>query len=264
MGSKWGSNQSRRSAADDFARRPVVTAVLVDGGFYRKRAVQLFGEKSPEDRAEELVRYSRRHISKSKSNLYRIFYYDCPPSDRVLYHPLGDRHINLGKSDEFKWMQGFLDSLVHKRKVALRRGEELETQNGFVLKYEAVKKLCRGVIGLEDLTDSDFQAEITQKGVDMRIGLDIATLAERGAVNQIVMITGDSDFVPAAKHARRAGIDFILDPMWADISDSLAEHVDGIRQCVRNKPENLNDPLHSNYAGPGNQPLDEIEVDEEV
>ena len=56
------------------------------------------------------------------------------------------------------------------------------------------------------------------------------TLAEQRLVNQIVMISGDSDFVPAAKHARRLGIDFVVDPMWARIAESLGEHIDGIWQ----------------------------------
>ena len=47
----------------------------------------------------------------------------------------------------------------------------------------------------------------------MRIGLDIASLAYEKQVNQLVLISGDSDFVPAAKLARREGIDFVLDPM---------------------------------------------------
>ena len=41
-------------------------------------------------------------------------------------------------------------------------------------------------------------------------------------------ISGDSDFVPAAKLARREGIDFILDPMQANVEPQLFEHVDGI------------------------------------
>ena len=40
-------------------------------------------------------------------------------------------------------------------------------------------------------------------------------------VNQIVLISGDADFVPAAKLARREGIDFILDPMWSTIRPDL-------------------------------------------
>jgi uncharacterized LabA/DUF88 family protein len=78
----------------------------------------------------------------------------------------------------------------------------------------------------------------------MRLGLDIATLAANGHVNQIIMIAGDSDFVPAAKHARRAGIDFVLDPMWARISESLHEHIDGLWECVNREPRNIEDPLH--------------------
>ena len=83
----------------------------------------------------------------------------------------------------------------------------------------------------------------------MRIGLDIASLAEQRHVNQIIMISGDSDFVPAAKHARRSGIDFILDPMWAPITDSLSEHIDGIRECVNKPPKNHDDPLHIDFIG---------------
>lgn len=63
----------------------------------------------------------------------------------------------------------------------------------------------------------------------MRIGIDISSLAFKHQVNQIILISGDSDFVPAAKQARREGIDFILDPMRAPIKDDLFEHIDGIR-----------------------------------
>lgn len=59
-------------------------AVLVDGVFYRRRAQACLGDKTPEERAEELSKYCWRHISNKhdkndKSEMYRIFYYDCPP-----------------------------------------------------------------------------------------------------------------------------------------------------------------------------------------
>ena len=41
-------------------------------------------------------------------------------------------------------------------------------------------------------------------------------------------MTGDSDFVPAAKLARREGVEFLLDPLWQQVSDELNEHVDGV------------------------------------
>lgn len=63
----------------------------------------------------------------------------------------------------------------------------------------------------------------------MRIGLDISSMAFKKQVTRMILIAGDSDFVPAAKQARREGIDFILDPMGAQINSDLSEHIDGIQ-----------------------------------
>ena len=51
-------------------------------------------------------------------------------------------------------------------------------------------------------------------------------------VESIVLVAGDGDFVPASKLARREGVDFILDPMWAHINPDLEEHVDGIKSVL--------------------------------
>lgn len=233
-----------RDSRPILTRTAPVTAILVDGGFYLRRAERLFGHKTPKQRAQELLTYCNRHIKKENSQLYRIFYYDCPPSEKVLFHPLTKETVNLAKTEKYQWMVDFHQELVQQRKVALRRGEILETQLGYQLKPKTLKRLLGGSRTIADLTKEDFTLDITQKGVDMKLGLDIATLAMNGRVDQIVMIAGDSDFVPAAKHARRAGIDFLLDPMWARISGSLHEHIDGLWQCVQRKPANLDDPLH--------------------
>src|SRR5208283_486660 len=86
----------------------------------------------------------------------------------------------------------------------------------------------------EDLQDSDYSYAASQKGVDMRIGLDIAAIAFKHQADQIVLVAGDSDFVPAAKLARREGLDFILDPMWKPIHPELFEHIDGLRSTAPN------------------------------
>lgn len=208
-------------------------AILVDGGFYRKRAAHLFGIKSPKERADELENYCHRHLG--KDDLYRIFYYDCPPSYKQVYHPLLKKTINLQNSDTYKWATEFFAELIQKRKFALRKGELLEGSVEYVLKPNIVKKLCNRTMAVEDLSESDFTLDMQQKGVDMRIGLDIASLAYKKQVSKIILIAGDSDFVPAAKHARREGIDFILDPMWQAIRPSLNEHIDGLR-TVTPKP----------------------------
>lgn len=67
----------------------------------------------------------------------------------------------------------------------------------------------------------------------MRIDLDIASLANKHQLSRIVLIAGDSDFVPASKYARRKGIDFILDPLWQPIKDKLNEPIDGLRSCTK-------------------------------
>lgn len=76
-----------------------------------------------------------------------------------------------------------------------------------------------------------FFLDIKQKGIDMKIGVDIASIALKSFVDTIVLFSGDSDFVPAAKLARREGMDFILDPMEANVEPQLFEHIDGINNA---------------------------------
>lgn len=123
----------------------------------------------------------------------------------------------------------FFKELKHQRKFALRLGRLAEEQAHFNIKPEIMRKLITGTLTVDALTEKDFSLSISQKGVDMRIGVDISSLAFKKLVDRIILISGDSDFVPAAKQARREGIDFILDPMRSPIKDDLYEHIDGIR-----------------------------------
>lgn len=208
-----------------------ITAILVDGGFYRKQAKKLFGEKSPSERANELVKYCFRHLKPDyegeTKRLYRIFYYDCEPSKKTIFNPITQKSVNLSKTLQYCWTNDFFKILSEQRKLALRMGELSDTNASYNLKPEITKKLLKGDIKVTDITENDLVLDIQQKGVDMRIGLDIASLAFKKLVNQIVLIAGDSDFVPAAKYARREGIDFILDPLRHPIKDSLNLHIDG-------------------------------------
>ncbi len=89
-------------------------------------------------------------------------------------------------------------------------------------------------IQIDDLTEQDIKYDLTQKGVDIKIGLDIASLSIKKMVTQIILISGDSDFVPATKTARREGVDFILEPMWNPINPNLHEHIDGLMSTCFN------------------------------
>ena len=124
-----------------------------------------------------------------------------------------------------------INALKKKRKVALRIGT-LKDNHNWMMHSSTIKALITGKMKVEDLKDSDVFPDVKQKGIDMKIGVDIATLALKGFVDTIVLFSGDSDFVPAAKLARREGIDFVLDPMRANVEPQLFEHVDGIKSVT--------------------------------
>lgn len=213
-------------------------AILVDGGFYRRRAKIVWGEKSAEDRVDEMMEYCYKHLSDKRAHkkyeLYRLFYYDCPPMERTVYHPFLKKNIDFRHTDLHTWMIAFLEKMTFRRKVALRLGDLAESQARYVLSPEALKGIMSGKVTLEDLTEKDFLLDVKQKGVDMKIGIDIASISYKHQVEKIVLISGDSDFIPAAKLARREGIDFVLDPLWHPIKPSLQEHVDGVISCIDN------------------------------
>lgn len=212
----------------------LVTVILVDGAFYRKRSAKVFGYKSPKDRADELESYCKRHLNEKifgqnhSHNLYRIFYYDCEPSKKAVYNPVTKMNDELSKTDNYTWAIEFFNCLKEKRKFALRMGELSDQNAGYYLSPVKTKAILTGKLKIEDVKQSDLSFSMSQKGVDMRIGLDIASLSYKKQVNQIVLISGDSDFVPAAKLARREGIDFVLDPLGVKVKENLLEHIDGL------------------------------------
>ncbi|MDO4973301.1 MAG: NYN domain-containing protein [Eubacteriales bacterium] len=206
------------------------TAILVDGGYYRVRSRDLWGNKTPLERASELYSYCLLHITEPSEprDLYRIFYYDCPPMTRTVKHPLTKNDIDYSSLPGTRWSNDFFKYLVEKRKVALRRGELAESTASFVLKETVLNDLLSGTKQIATLTENDFRLDVKQKGVDMRIGLDVASLANDHLVDQIVLIAGDSDFLPVVKMARKSGIDVLLDPMKQFPKRNMQEHVDGI------------------------------------
>ena len=216
----------------------ITTAIMVDGAFYRKRAFYFWGDKTPEERAEELANYCKKHIKEERAGaeLYRVFYYDCLPSSKKIYNPLLKKTVDLGKSEQYQWSNDFFSELKHQRKFAIRLGRLADDQAFFNIKPEITRKLFTGRMTLDSLKETDFALDIKQKGVDMRIGVDIASVTFKKQVDRIILISGDSDFVPAAKQARREGIDFILDPMRAPIKDDLFEHIDGMRTKAPKEP----------------------------
>lgn len=229
------------------------TAILVDGAFFIKRAIAIFGRLTAGELADKLFYYSCKHLKfhnelndnkhRSRDELYRIFYYDCPPLNKRLQHPITKEHIDFSKSERAIWRNELFKELSHRRKVALRLGQMDDVNTSWTISPKLTNKLINGTITPDQLTEKDIKLVTKQKGVDMRIGIDIASLAYKGLVDRIVLIAGDSDFVPAAKLARREGIDFILDPMWAPIKPDLFEHIDGLKSTFPNPDKRKNEEM---------------------
>jgi uncharacterized LabA/DUF88 family protein len=222
------------------------TAVLVDGAYFIKRFRRIEPQNAYNaERAADLIhRWAIAHLSNPapkngggvperparshRKELYRIFFYDCPPLDIKHHNPISKRAIDFSKSKEAVFRKELHNRLRSKRKVALRLGH-LSKDVKWTIKPEKISLLLKGQLQIGDLTEDDVSMETRQKGVDMRIGVDVASLSFKKQVDQIVLVAGDADFVPAAKMARREGIDFILDPMWQIIPEGLMEHIDGLR-----------------------------------
>jgi uncharacterized LabA/DUF88 family protein len=155
--------------------------------------------------------------------LLRIYYYDAPPSSVSVKKPVSRARMDLATTERFRLSQPLYDQLVLKAHFALRMGETTLSPNRWTIKPRVAKELVKSA---RPLTDEDFNLDLSQKGVDMRVGLDMARLALRETVRAVVVVTGDSDFVPAFKFVRREGVKVILDPLGSNVRTELRAHAD--------------------------------------
>lgn len=223
--------------------------------------------KTPENVVGSIRFLCHRHVERLTGDsdpnwhrhVYRIFYYDAEPFEGQAHHPLTNKQIDFGKSDRAVFQREMFDLLRKQRNVALRLGK-VSRLGGWLVTGGRMQKLFRtrtvldqidftktladGSLNLsaeqasmladcqkrwQEVETHNVALDLRQKGVDMRIGLDIASITLKRLAKTIVLIAGDSDFVPAAKLARREGLQFILDPLWQKVNDDLYEHIDGLQ-----------------------------------
>ena len=71
-----------------------------------------------------------------------------------------------------------------------------------------------------------WKPDFKQKGVDMKVGLDMAWMATKGIVDKIVLIAGDSDFISPIKFVRKEGLQVYLYKMNHKVKEALIDHCD--------------------------------------
>lgn len=193
-------------------------------------------EISPQELAKKMWGYWMRHVDKEKSEeLYRIYFYDCPPLQKIYHHPITNKQIDYSKSNTTQYKKALHEALLQRPFVAMRTGHLSMTDKAWGFKRNSssnLKKLFRGDLLYSDIQPEDIIIKPRQKGVDMKLGIDITSVVLKKFANKIVLISGDSDFVPAAKLARTEGAHFILDAMGKEVKGELSEHIDGLKSFI--------------------------------
>ncbi|MFT4078569.1 NYN domain-containing protein [Rhodomicrobium sp.] len=204
----------------------IKTALLIDGGYVRAGA-QAAGLAYDNTFIQT---FAASCVQAQDEYLLRVLYYDSPQYKGRVALPVSGRWTNFQAND--RW----LDDLAKLDRFAVRRG---------TMGFRGWKLKQIPYVANRPPTDADFAPNFEQKGVDMRVGLDIAAYSNSHVVDRIVLVSGDQDMIPAMKHARKAGLEMVLIELPAPtqpIHDNLRIHTDLIRSvawpAVVAQPEN--------------------------
>lgn len=190
------------------------TIILIDSG-YLKCVFKEAGYFYSADNLEEFCLHFMAYLKSLDShfNLLRILFYDCLPYQGKVQLPISK------KEHEFVATDNIMHQLEVKKYFAVRYGT-LKFR-GFTLKKSSYAK--------NNLTDEDFEPSFEQKGVDMRIGLDISQYSHDKTIDQIILISNDTDCIPAMKNARKNGLKMALLQIGnTRITNELKAHSDEI------------------------------------
>jgi len=185
-------------------------ALMIDGGFLRVAARNARIGYDP----DFIEGFSKKCVLHDEE-LFRALYYDCAPYRGHQKLPVSGLIQTF--ADSGQW----LNDLAKKDLIAVRLG---------ILKFRGYKLKRTPAAGIGALTDADFRPDFEQKGVDMRIGLDIAAYSSLKKIDRIALVTADTDCVPAMKLARKSGVQVVLIALPGGSSPrELAEHADYVR-----------------------------------
>ena len=169
-------------------------ALLIDGAYLRAVATKNHRLDSVNYTADFIKKFALKCFDKKEEELFRIFYYDCLPNKKPQRYPVSGREYV--STTEALWQ----NDLPRQKYFAVRLGGAVHFRGWRRTRWDQRKPP----------DDSDYKPNYEQKGVDMRIGLDIATFSYERTVERIILVTGDTDFIPAMKMARRSGLQVVL------------------------------------------------------
>ena len=182
------------------------TYISIDGGYL----TYIMMEAGYFISADNIERAALSCIQENEE-LWRVLFYHCREYDGETVLPVS------GEIRQWRPKQHqVVDDLARRNFFAVRLGS---------LAFRGWKKKSNR--RYESLTDNDFSPVFEQKGVDMRIGLDMAMLAEKKIIDRLILISADTDLIPALKICRQHGIQIVMAEFPdKQISSKLLEHVD--------------------------------------
>jgi uncharacterized LabA/DUF88 family protein len=191
------------------------TAVMIDGAFIRKKfRVALKREIMAPDIEKIILEILR--LFHLPSQEYRAYFYDCKPCSEKTSLPISHTPYNFETTPQYASGQKLIKEIKMLPFFAVREG--VLSFNGWTLKEKCY--------GQNPLDDKCFAPNLKQKGVDIKIGLDVAWVSFNHIAENIVLITSDSDFVPIIKTARRNGVFVYLFTLGHNVKKELPENVD--------------------------------------
>lgn len=195
--------------------------ILIDGGFYVQKFKEREGRLPNANDIENEIAVIMAETQKKtgadcKDILFRVFYYDCSPFDGKVKKPGDTVETDYSQTKAYTAKERVLKSLAQKERFAVRLGEL--SFDG----WSEVKKTDPAT-GVET---TNYVPKLRQKGVDMKVGLDMAYMALKHTVDKVVLVAGDSDFVAPMKFVRREGLQVYLYSMGHKVKAKLIEHSD--------------------------------------
>ena len=193
------------------------TAILIDGAFIRKKFRSAEKRDINASDIQKLVQNALGLMNIQDSS-YRAYYYDCKPCSEKASYPISHKPFNFETSPQYQAGTKLIKEIKLLPFFAVREG--ILSFYGWTLKPSCY--------GKNPLDDSCFSPNLKQKGVDIKIGLDVAWVSFNHVARNIILITGDSDFVPIIKTARRNGVFVYLFSLNHNVKKELPENVDVI------------------------------------
>jgi uncharacterized LabA/DUF88 family protein len=183
-------------------------AILVDWENIRKgifeQATRKLNKWVDYNEPGNLINLIRSFVNKEEE-IFRIFLYLSDPLEKVSFR---------GEIYDFSNEPAYVASSNFIKKIGL-------------LDYIAVRK---GKLKFRGF-DKDDKPIVIQKQVDMLMGLDIAHLAYTKTADRILVLSGDTDIIPALKTARVNGLQVVIGYCSdvGNLNSGLMLHADFIR-----------------------------------